>query len=81
MGLPVSTGEPPQRLVGWQKVSVQAGQTENVTVQVDATSSAHPLSYWDSTAGGWQIANGDYTVYVGNSSSNVTVAGTFHVGP
>jgi beta-glucosidase len=81
LGLPVSTGEPPKRLVGWQKVSVLAGQTQNVTVQIGATSSAHPLSYWDSTASGWQISNGDYTVYVGNSSSNVTVAGTFHVGP
>jgi beta-glucosidase len=81
LGLPVSTGESPKRLVGWQKVSVQPGQTQNVTVPVDASSSAHPLSYWDSTAGAWQIANGDYTVYVGNSSRNVTVAGTFHIGP
>ncbi len=81
LGLPVSTGEPPKRLVGWQKVSLQAGQTQNVTVQIDASSSAHPLSYWDNTAGAWQIANGDYTVCVGNSSSNVTVAGTFRVGP
>jgi beta-glucosidase len=81
LGLPVSTGEPPKRLVGWQKISAQAGQTQNVTVQIDASSSAHPLSYWDSTSGTWQIANGDYTVYVGNSSRDVTVAGTFHVGP
>ena len=81
LGLPVSTGEPPKRLVGWQRLTVQPGQTQKVTVQIDASSSAHPLSYWDNTAGGWQIANGDYTVYLGNSSRDVNVAGTFHVGP
>jgi hypothetical protein len=29
------------------------------------------------------VADGDYTVYVGNSSalSDLTAAGTFHVGP
>jgi len=81
LSLPASTGEPPKRLVGWQKVSVQPGQTQTVTVDVDALSSAHPLSYWDSTTGGWQIANGDYEVYVGNSSGNVTPVGVVHVGP
>ncbi len=81
LSLPVSTGEPPKRLVGWQKVTVQPGQKQNVTVQVDATSSAHPLSYWDSTAGGWQIANGDYEVYIGNSSRDVTPMGLVHLGP
>ncbi len=79
--LPVSTGEPPKRLVVWQKVTVQPGQKQNVTVQVDATSSAHPLSYWDNTAGGWQIANGDYEVYIGNSSRDVTPMGLIHLGP
>ncbi len=81
LSLPVSTGEPPKRLVGWQKVTVQPGQKQNVTVQVDATSSAHPLSYWDNTAGGWQIANGDYEVYIGNSSRDVTPMGLVHLGP
>ncbi len=83
LGLPVSTGEPPKRLVGWQKISVQPAQTQHVTLQVDATSSAHPLSYWDATAGGWLIANGDYTVYVGNSSrdADLNTVGTLHVGP
>jgi beta-glucosidase len=60
---------------------LQPGETRNVPVRVDAGDSAHPLSYWDTTTNTWQVAGGDYTVYVGNSSRNLAVAGTFHVVP
>ena len=80
---PGSTGEPPRRLVQWQKVFLQSGAQRHVTVEVDANDSGHPLSWWDVSSNGWQIAPGDYSVYVGNSSSkaSLTLAGTFHVGP
>jgi beta-glucosidase len=81
LGLPASTGEPPKRLVGWKKVHLQPGEQQNVTVTIDASDSSHPLSYWSTTSNGWATADGDYTVYVGNSSASVTSAGTFHVGP
>ena len=81
LGLPAGTGESPKRLVGWKKVLLQPGAQQPVTVTVDATSSSHPLSYWSTTSNGWVIAPGDYTVYVGNSSNNVSSAGTLHVGP
>ncbi|MGO9864258.1 MAG: beta-glucosidase family protein [Terriglobales bacterium] len=80
LGLPASTGEPPQRLVGWSKVLLQPNAQQTVTVTVDANSSSHPLSYWDVTSNGWVTAPGTYTVCVGNSSDNVTSAGTFTVG-
>jgi len=48
---------------------------------VDANSSSHPLSYWSTNPSGWVVAPGEYTVYVGNSSDNVSSAGTFQVGP
>ncbi len=72
-------GEPAKRLVGWNKVLLQPGAQQHVTVKVDANSSSHPLSYW--SANGWAVAPGEYTVYVGNSSDNVSSAGTFQVGP
>jgi beta-glucosidase len=81
LGLPASTGEPPKRLVGWSKVLLQAGAQQHVTVTVNANDSSHPLSIWDVISNGWLTANGDYTVSVGNSSDNVSLAGTFHVGP
>jgi beta-glucosidase len=81
LGFPTATGEPPKRLVGWSKVKLASGAQQHVTITVDANDSSHPLSYWDTTTHGWVIANGNYTVYVGNSSANLTSAGTFHVGP
>jgi beta-glucosidase len=82
LGLPASTGEPPKRLVGWQKTaSLQPGAKQTVTVEVDENDSSHPMSYWDVTSSSWQVASGDYPVYVGNSSAmaNLTLAGTVHV--
>ncbi len=81
MGLPAGTGEPPMRLVGWNKVLLEPGAQQLVTLTVDANSSSHPLSYWNTSSNRWVVAPGDYTVLVGNSSDNVQSAGTFHVGP
>ena len=83
LALPPVTGEPPKRLVGWSKVFLQPGAQQQVTIIVNASDSSHPLSYWDTTTHGWVVANGDYTVYVGNSSAltDLTTAGTFLVGP
>lgn len=69
LSLPDGLGEPPKRLVGWEKVTLQPGQHKNVTVIIDPTSSAHPLSYWDLGTYDWVTELGDYTVHVGPSSS------------
>jgi beta-glucosidase len=83
LGLPSGTGEPPKRLVGWQKVSLQPGAQQQVTIEVDENDSSHPLSYWDVISNSWQTAAGDYAVYLGNSSSmaSLSLVGTLHVGP
>jgi len=69
--------------VGWTKILLQPGEQQHLTVAVDANDSSHPLSYWDTTTNAWVVANGDYTVYWGNSSApaDLAVAGTFHIGP
>ena len=78
VGLPSSTGEA-KRLVGWQKVSLAPGQLQSETIQVSASDSSHPLSYWDTGSQSWLVASGTYTVYLGNSSRNLTAVGTFQV--
>lgn len=80
LGLPSGMGEPPMRLVGWNKTLLQPGAQQQVTITVNATDASHPLSYWDTSTSAWKIAAGTYTVYVGNSSDNVQTAGTFQVG-
>jgi beta-glucosidase len=83
LGLPASTAEPPKRLVGWQKVLLQPGAAQQVTIEVDVNDSSHPLSYWDVNSNAWLIAPGTYTVYLGNSSSGATLiaAGAFQIAP
>jgi beta-glucosidase len=78
LGLPANTREA-KRLVGWQKVSLIPGQQQSVTIQVAASDSSHPLSYWDVNAHDWLVASGTYTVYLGNSFGNLTTVGTFQM--
>jgi beta-glucosidase len=82
LAFPASTGEPPKRLVGWRKVFLQPGALQQVTIEVDANDSSHPLSYWDVNSNGWLIAPGVYTVYLGNSSSSASLitVGTLQIG-
>ena len=82
LAMPASTGEPPKRLVAWRKVFLQPGASQQVTIEVDANDSSHPLSYWDVNSNAWLIAPGVYTVYLGNSSSgaNLITAGTLTIG-
>lgn len=82
LALPAGLGEPPKRLVGWQKVMVQAGAAQHVTIEVDENDSSHPMSYWDAATDAWTVAPGDYVVYLGNSSSaaGLSTVGTLHVG-
>lgn len=76
LSLPSGLNEPPHRLIGWQKVQLAAGETKTIKLVIDGDSSAHPFGTWDLNAKAWTIANGDYTVWVGNSSRSLTSAGT-----
>jgi beta-glucosidase len=74
---PAAAGEPPRQLKGFQKVTLQPGQS--TTVQF--TLSGHDLSYWDDTANGWVLPDGQFGVDVGDSSAlaNLPLQGSFHV--
>jgi beta-glucosidase len=79
LGFPSSTDEPPKRLVGWAKVELEPGESREVTVTIDPNSTSRPLSYWNVTRSGWEIASGEYTVYVGASSRNIPLTSTLRV--
>lgn len=68
VGDPASTGEPPEQLKGFAKVSLAPGQTKRVSFQLRA---AQAFSYWDSSAGSWTVADGGYNVMIGDSSANL----------
>jgi beta-glucosidase len=77
LGDPAAAGEPPRQLKGFQKVTLQPGQSTTVHF----TLSGHDLSYWNDTANGWVVPDGQYQVSVGDSSarSNLPLQGNFTV--
>jgi len=72
--LPASTGEPSKRLIAFRKIILEAGERRRVRVCVNPTASSHPLGYWDSAKQDWTIAEGDYHIYVGNSSEDTPLS-------
>jgi beta-glucosidase len=77
--LPTSTGEPPKRLVDWAKVELKPGETREMSVTLDPNATSRPLSYWSVNTHGWEIATGDYQVFVGASSRDIRLTGSLRV--
>ena len=71
LGLPPSIGEPPKRLVAFEKVWLKPGEKRKIQISIDPNATNHPLGYWESSTQKWVIAEGDYQVYVGNSATNI----------
>jgi beta-glucosidase len=71
LGFPANLGEPPRRLVGFQKIWLNPGTSGNVSITIDPAASNYPLSYWNTTTHSFAIQPGTYPVYVGNSSGAV----------
>jgi beta-glucosidase len=74
LGLPMPTGEPPKRLVAFQKVWLQPGERQLLQLTIDPAAASHPLDTWDTDAQRWTTVNGNYQVYVGNSSANISLS-------
>ena len=62
---PAAATEPPRQLKGFQKVTLQPGQSATVRFSLNG----HDLSYWNSAANGWVVPAGQFGVYVGDSSA------------
>ncbi|MCG7345831.1 glycoside hydrolase family 3 C-terminal domain-containing protein [Sporosarcina sp. ACRSL] len=77
--LPDEAGQPTKRLVNFEKVYLEPGESERVTVRINHDDSNHPFSYFvpaepDNLAnwadGEWATAKGKYRVHVGGSSAD-----------
>jgi beta-glucosidase len=79
--LPASSGEPPKRLAGWARVTLDPGQSKNVDVIIDPTSADHPLSSYDSRSQCWVTPSGTFTVSLGSSADNIDQTATITVHP
>ncbi|WP_067727873.1 beta-glucosidase [Oceanobacillus damuensis] len=77
--LPDEAGQPTKRLVNFEKVELDPGESERVTLQINHADSNHPFSYFvpeepDNLAnwadGEWETADGKYRLHVGGSSAD-----------
>ena len=76
LALPAAAEEPGSRLVGWQRVSLEPGEHENVTIRLSQADLAdlHLLQNWDAGSNQWVTTTGSYSVAVGSSSEAETRA-------
>jgi beta-glucosidase len=65
LGDPASAGEPARQLEGFDRVTLAPGQSTTVSFPI----TGHELSFFDTTADGWTVPDGDFTAFVGDSSA------------
>ena len=73
-GQPAATGEPPNNLRGFARVTLAPGESRRVTTTLDARSFQH----WDR---GWVTAGGAYRISVGSSSRDLRLTGRVELPP
>ena len=82
---PASAERPLRRLVGFEKVALDPGQTKTVTF----TLRIPDLAFFDQSAGAWRVDRGRYDLAVGDSSApadqpllgSITTRGELHPTP
>jgi beta-glucosidase len=62
-----SVPRPEKELRAFQRVELQAGAKQQVTLKLDMRS----FAYWDTASHDWKVDPGKFVVYVGDSSANV----------
>ena len=73
--LPAGSDESFKRLVGWKLVTLAPGESQTVTVSIDA----RVLQTFDEAKNGWNLASGEYGVFVGGSSDNTPLSGSLQI--
>ena len=75
LGDPAAAGEPPRQLKGFQRVTLSPGQSSTVTFHL----TRQDLAYWKTSANKWVVPEGQFHVYVGDSSAlaNLPLQGSF----
>jgi len=75
--LPPASGEPGSRLVAFDRVTVPAGQSRQVSLTIDAGASNHPFSIWNTRSHRWSIVHGQYGVGVGGDAQAQALSASF----
>lgn len=78
LGFPNDAGEPLKQLKGFNKTRI-LGPGEIAPVSMFLR--ARDMSYWSSQTHRWVMSVGTYQVFVGSSSRDIRLHGSFQVGP
>src|SRR5271170_1736523 len=73
--LPKGVDESFKRLVGWKRVTLAPGESQIVTVAIDP----RILQTFDESRDAWNLAAGDYDVFVGPSSDSTPLTGSLQM--
>jgi beta-glucosidase len=73
--LPANAGEPPKRLVAWDKIPLAAGESKAVTLRIDPLH----LSIFNVDTDAWELLPGEYKVLVGGSSRSTLLSETVRI--
>lgn len=76
VALPDEAGEPSKRLIAFERVHLESGEHENVSIRLSAEEleSLRALQYWDEDAESWVTPSGSFEVSVGGSIDTVQSA-------
>ena len=83
--LPPEADEPSRRLVAIEKVTLEPGAHQDVSITIDAAASNHPFDYWvpalpddrnEWEHGEWVTPAGSYTFHVGGDAQNAALEQT-----
>lgn len=66
---------PMKELKGYEKVRLEPGKSQHVTLTLDRRS----LAYWDDASNNWKVDPGKFVAYVGDSSENTPLSQDFQV--
>jgi beta-glucosidase len=73
--LPQAAGEPFKRLVAWEKVRLEPGESKPVTLHLDH----FYLSIFNADKNAWELIPGEYVIQAGASSRDLPLRGSIHL--
>jgi beta-glucosidase len=77
VSFPAGAGEPPRRLVAWDRLQLAPGESKPVSLTIDPLF----LSIFNVDKNAWDLLPGDYRIAVGGSSRSTPLAASVSIAP
>jgi len=71
---PAAAGEPPKRLVAFEKVQLRPGEKRQVELTINPAAANHPFAIFDSATQTWTTVGGAFKVMLGTSSADIALS-------